>query len=59
MVPTGRGVWLGGGQTHYGVPDEIACRVWLAGGRVQAVRRDDIPGRGRVAAILRHAPSLS
>jgi hypothetical protein len=40
--------------TH-GVVDEIARRVWLAGGRVLAVRRDDIPGREPVAAILRYA----
>jgi hypothetical protein len=40
---------------NYGVVDEIARRVWLNGGRVLAVRRDDIPGRGSVAAILRYA----
>jgi hypothetical protein len=40
----------------YGVVDEIARRVWLNGGRVLAVRRDDIPGKGSVAAILRFAP---
>lgn len=39
----------------YGVVDEIVRRVWLSGGRVLAVRRDDIPGRGSVAAILRYA----
>jgi Bacterial archaeo-eukaryotic release factor family 11 len=39
----------------YGVVDEIARRVWLTGGRVLAVRRDDVPGRGSVAAILRYA----
>ena len=41
---------------NYGVVDEIARRVWLNGGRVLAVRRDDIPGNGSVAAILRYAP---
>jgi hypothetical protein len=41
---------------NYGVVDEIARRVWLNGGRVLAVRRDDIPGNGSVAAILRFAP---
>ena len=41
---------------NYGVVDEIARRVWLNGGRVLAVRRDDIPGGGSVAAILRYAP---
>jgi hypothetical protein len=41
---------------NYGVVDEIARRVWLNGGRVLAVRPDDIPGKGAVAAILRYAP---
>jgi hypothetical protein len=41
---------------NYGVVDEIARRVWLSGGSVLAVRRDDIPGNGSVAAILRFAP---
>jgi hypothetical protein len=41
---------------NYGVVDEIARRVLLNGGRVLAVRRDDIPGEGSVAAILRYAP---
>ena len=39
----------------YGVVDEIARRVWLTGGRVLAVRREDVPGGGTVAAILRYA----
>jgi hypothetical protein len=39
----------------YGVVDEIARRVWLNGGRVLAVRREDIPDGGSVAAILRYA----
>ena len=39
---------------NYGVVDEIARRVLRAGGRVVAVRRDDIPGRGDLAAILRY-----
>ncbi|MFN3972872.1 MAG: hypothetical protein ACK4L4_16135 [Gemmobacter sp.] len=39
----------------YGVVDEIACRVLTSGGRVLAVRRDDIPGKGSLAAILRYA----
>jgi hypothetical protein len=46
----------GGGAVKYGVVDEIARRVWLNGGRVLAVRRDDIPGGGSVAAVLRYAP---
>src|SRR5262245_15781988 len=41
---------------NYGVVDEIARRVWLNSGKVLAVRRDDIPGNGAVAAILRYAP---
>jgi hypothetical protein len=41
---------------NYGVVDEIARRVWLTGGGVLAVRRDDIPENGSVAAILRYAP---
>ena len=47
------------GPDRYGVVDEIARRVWLAGGRVLAVRRDDIPGRTPVAAILRYPLALS
>jgi hypothetical protein len=41
------------GATSYGVLDEIARRVYLTAGRVLAVRQDDIPGGGPVAAILR------
>ena len=41
---------------NYGVVDEIVRRVWLNGGQVLAVRREDIPGNGSVAAILRYAP---
>jgi hypothetical protein len=39
---------------NYGVVDEIARRVLLARGRVLAVRRDEIPGGGPAAAILRY-----
>lgn len=39
---------------NYGVLDEIARRVLLTSGRVLAVRREDIPGGGPVAAILRY-----
>jgi hypothetical protein len=39
---------------NYEVVDEIARRVLLARGRVVAVRRDDIPGGGPAAAILRY-----
>jgi hypothetical protein len=41
---------------NYGVVDEIARRVWLNGGNVLAVRREDVPGKTSVAAILRYAP---
>jgi hypothetical protein len=41
---------------NYGVVDEIARRVLQNGGKVLAVRRDDIPGESSVAAILRYAP---
>ncbi len=40
---------------NYGVTDEITRRVLLAGGRVMAVRADDIPDGGPTAAILRYA----
>ena len=39
---------------NYGVLDEIARRVLLTSGRVLAVRREDIPGGGPIAAILRY-----
>lgn len=38
----------------YGVVDEIAGRVLLAGGRVLGVRREDIPERASLAALLRY-----
>ncbi|MER7010525.1 hypothetical protein ABT324_03730 [Saccharopolyspora sp. NPDC000359] len=44
------------GAASYGVQDEIARRVWLTGGDVLAVRRDDIPAGADIAAILRYAP---
>ena len=39
----------------YGVVDEIAGRVLAAGGQVLGVRRDEVPGGGDLAAILRFA----
>jgi hypothetical protein len=39
----------------YGVIDEIAGRVLANGGRVLAVRRDDIPEKADLAAVLRYA----
>ena len=44
-----------GDAVNYGVVDEIARRVWLNGGKVLAVRQDDIPEGGSLAAILRYA----
>lgn len=38
----------------YGVTDELARRAWCTGARVLAVRDEDIPGDGPVAAILRY-----
>jgi hypothetical protein len=43
-----------GDAANYGVVDEIARRVLLGRGRVLAVRREDIPGGGPAAAILRY-----
>jgi hypothetical protein len=43
------------GDVH-DVTDEVARRAWLSGARVLAVRRDDVPGGGDVAAILRYRP---
>jgi hypothetical protein len=40
--------------TSYGVVDEIARRAWLNGGRLLAVREDDVPGKQGVAAIFRY-----
>jgi hypothetical protein len=42
-----------GDASDYGVVDEIARRAFLTGARVLAVRRQDIPANGSVAAILR------
>jgi hypothetical protein len=39
----------------YGVVDEIAGRVLGSGGRVLAVRRDEIPEKAALAAVLRYA----
>ena len=43
------------GPESYGVVDEIAGRVLATGGQVLAVRRDEIPGGGSLAAVLRYA----
>jgi hypothetical protein len=42
------------GGTTYGVFDEVARRVLINGGRVLAVRAEDVPGAGHGAAILRY-----
>lgn len=43
-------------STTYGVVDEIVRRVYLTNGRVLALRADDVPGGGPLAAVLRYAP---
>jgi hypothetical protein len=40
----------------FGIADEIARRTWMNGGKVYAVRHDEVPGGGSAAAILRFAP---
>lgn len=42
------------GARSYGLADEVARRVWRSSGEVLAVRAQDIPGGGPVAAILRY-----
>jgi hypothetical protein len=37
------------------VVDELTRRVLLTGGRVLAVRADEVPAGGEAAAILRYA----
>jgi hypothetical protein len=51
----GRATFAAGqGPASYGVIDEIAVRALLTGARVLGVRRDDVPGGGELAAILRY-----
>jgi hypothetical protein len=42
------------GPSSYVVIDEIASRAFMTGARVLGVRRDDIPGKGSLAAIRRY-----
>jgi hypothetical protein len=44
----------GAGAGTYGVVDEITRRALGSGARVVAARRDDVPGGGDLAAILRY-----
>jgi hypothetical protein len=44
----------GDGDEPHGVTDELTRRAWSSGARVLAVRAEDIPGDGPVAAILRY-----
>ena len=44
----------GDDAANYGVVDELARRVLLSGGRVLALRAEDIPGGTATAAILRY-----
>lgn len=39
---------------NYGVVDEIASRALATGARILGVRKDDLPGSGDLAAILRY-----
>lgn len=39
----------------YGVVDEIVTRALKSGARVIAARKDDVPGKGVLAALLRYA----
>ena len=40
--------------TSYGVVDEIVSRALKSGARIVAARKDDVPGKGPLAAILRY-----
>ena len=42
------------GADTYGVVDEIAGRTLAMGGRVIGERKEDIPGGGSLAAVLRY-----
>jgi predicted metalloprotease len=52
---SGAVTFAGDDAVSYGVVDEVARRVLLAGGRVLALRAPDVPGGGALAAILRYA----
>jgi Bacterial archaeo-eukaryotic release factor family 11 len=42
------------GAGSYGLVDEVAARALRSGARLVAARRDDVPGGGSLAAILRY-----
>ena len=43
------------GPSSYGILDEVARRVFLNGGRILAVRAEDVPDGAAAAALLRYA----
>ena len=43
------------GATTYGVVDEIVSRALRSGAQIIAARKEDVPGNGALAAILRYA----
>ena len=47
---------VAGDAVNNDVVDEIARRVWLNGGNMLAVGREDVPGNRSVAAKLHYAP---
>ena len=49
----------GDGPGEHDVIDEIARRTHLAGGRVLALRRGEVPGGGPAAALLRYVPDAA
>jgi hypothetical protein len=45
----------GDSAVTYGVVDEIVSRALKSGAQIVAARKDDVPGKGALAAILRYA----